>query len=102
MFYFVHSNLNDEASTNKGQTKASSTFQIMINNDLIDFFLCKWNFSVIPFTLKRYYSARTAKKNFQYYTETDQRKSSVKKLIFLPCDVITFFTDSGVPGEDRK
>ena len=51
----------------------------MIYKDLIEFFLCKWDFSVSPFILNHYYAASTAKNISEYYIETDKDKFSVKK-----------------------
>ena len=56
--------VNNLVKTKRGHTKATSTFQIMIYNDLTEFFLCKWDNSVNQFTLNLYYGASTAKKQF--------------------------------------
>ena len=88
--------VNDAASTEKVHTKRSSAFQLMISNDLFEFFLCKGDFSVSLSTLNHYYIASTAKNKCQYHIETDKRQSSRNKnqSNVLNCDNITFFTDS--------
>ena len=40
MVYSVQRSVNDAASTKKGHTKASRTFQLMIYNGLIELFQC--------------------------------------------------------------
>ena len=83
----------DVASIEKIHTKWSSTFQLMIYDELIVFFLCKWDFSVSPFPLNHYYVTGTAKNNYQYHVETDKRQSSITKIQpnVLTCDNVTFF-----------
>ena len=68
--------MNDVLSSKNGHKKAPRTFQFMIYNDLIDFFICKQKFSVSAFALDHYYVAITTRNNCQCDFETDKRHIS--------------------------
>ena len=55
-----------------------------------------------PFTLNRYYVARTAETIFSIILRMIKDKVPVKKSVFLPCDGITFLTDSWCTWQKSK